>query len=315
MKKTWLYLGNQFDRATKGSFERALTISTYTDAALAADPARATEYTFYHPIHLAFVAAYNAWKSGSGSQKGATETLRILLKGIKQQLDGWDFEIQKVATKGSAAYLAIFPNGRKPFMQGKQATRIAALGTLSVDLGKMTPVPPVKDTVDEYLTDLIAVNATQKGKISTKDTLSDAVEAARVNVCQGLYYVLGKLMMVHYKDPEPIAAYFDVELIRRDKQKIFTGTILQTTHHSIVKRGLKLDEQVSIRNTGLVPLTFYLANTKDGGIPEGVTGVTLLPSETTHVPASSLGHPATDKFLSVYNASDIIEGEWEVEIN
>jgi hypothetical protein len=63
-----------------------------------------------------------------------------------------------------------------------------------------------------------------------------------------------------------------------------------------------------------VPLTFYLTKYKNGGIPVGVTGVTLMPSEQTHVPASSLGNPATAKYLSVYNASEVIEGEWEVEI-
>ncbi len=314
LKRPWIFLTNPFLVATRNNYEKALRISAKTDAALAADPALATLYAFYHPFHLALEAAYAAWVSSGGSKKSATATLKTLLKGLTQQVNAWDFEIQHIATKGSDAYLTFFPNGHKPFLQGKQETRIGALAALSDALGAVTPGPAVKASVDDYLTDLRATNVTQKGKITTTDNLSSAVEAARIGACEGLYKVLGQLMVNNYQNTEPIGNYFDLEAIRDDQQDHFTGPTGPQEHYSIVQRTMEEDDQIFMKNNGLVPLTFYFANTKNGGIPAGVLGLTLQPGESTHVPASSLGQPATDKFLSVYNASEIAEGEWEVEL-
>ena len=119
-------------------------------------------------------------------------------------------------------------------------------------------------------------------------------------------------MQTYNADPTQISRYFDLELLRRDSQSDFTGHVLPQEHQAIVKRTLEADEQVTLKNLGLVPLTFYMATTKNGPIPAGTVGVTLAPGEQTHVPASSLGDVVNNKFVTVYNPSDLADGNWEV---
>jgi hypothetical protein len=313
-EKPWIYLINPFIVATNGSYELMRTLGTFTDSRLAANPTFATQYAFLHPKYTAFIAAYDAWKIGGGVQKSSTATLNALLDDLGRQVNDWDYEIQAFAKKGTPEYLTYFPHGHAPFTKGKQETKIGAVAELAGALALRTPVPPIKDTISDYLTDLNTANSTQKNKKGSTDDLSDAVEAARITLGGALYSVMGHLISVYWETPELVGNFLDLELLRKKPQETFTGHTGPQEHETIVKRTLDADDQVTLHNTGLVPLTFYLANTKNGGIPAGVTGVTLQPTEQTHVPASSLGHPAEDKFLSVYNASEIAEGEWEVEL-
>lgn len=313
-KRPWSFLINPFLVATRGNYEKSVTISTFTDAALHANPAFGSIYGNYHPAHVALVAAYDAWKTGGGSQKGSTASLKALLKGLTAAVNHWDYLIQGIAEKGTPAYTAFFPQGHAPFINGKQAMRIGAVHSLSLELAKQTPVPAVKTEVDAYYAQLLAANDTQKGKVSQTDVLSESVEAARIVVCKSLYIALGALMQNLFATPEAIGDYFDLELIRQGPQDEFTGHIEPMAHDTIVKRSFDADDQINLKNTGLVPLTFYLAAVKNGGIPDGVTGITLAPGEETHVPASGLGHPDTDKYLTVYNAAAIADGNWEVEL-
>jgi hypothetical protein len=314
MKKKPLFLSNPFPKAMAASFERALTISAFTDSALAADPARAAEYAIYHPLHLALETAYADWKAGKGSQKGATTTLRALLKDLPRQVRSWDYDIQAFAPKDSAEYEALFPNGRTPFGKGTQQARMGEVSTLGKALGLLSPQPAIKSVVDDYYAELVAANAAQKGKVSLKEGLFEAMEAARDNAANGLYNVMVKLMGINYLDTDKVEKFFDMELIRRRPQKNFTGRVAQVTYYTIVKRTMKETAQVTLRNNGALPLTFYFAHTNHGSIPGGVTGVTVPSSGVITVQAGQLGHPGLDKYLSVYNPSEIIEGEWAVEI-
>lgn len=314
MKKVWYMANNPFLNATARSYARALTISAFTDAALSADAAYAEEYAFYHPIHLALKAKIIAWLAEKGSQKSSTATFAVLLKDLPRQARDWSYDIQGFAKKGTPEYLEFFPNGLAPFRVGKQQERMSAIGALSNRLGTRSPVPPIKATIDDYLTDMTTANATQKGKISQKDALSEDVEAARLAACIGLYNVLLKLLLANYHNPEVVMSYFDMELIRKDKQKVFTGSVAMGSCRTIAKRTMKAEVMITLENTGTVPLTFYFANTKNGAMPEGVMGIIVHPLQTIRVATAQLGHPATDKFLSVYNPSEIIEGEWVVEL-
>ncbi len=314
MKKKPLFLGNPFQNAMMISFERAITISAYTDAALSASPAHAAEYALYHPLHVALVNAYSAWINGRGSQKSSTTTLRGLLKELTRQVRDWDWEIQAFAKKGTAEYEKFFPNGRSAFSKGKQQVRIGVLRALSDALGEVTPVPAVKSVVDDFLSDLVAVNTAQKGKISIKDTLSEAVDTARNEASEGLFLVLLKLLTANYKNPEVVGSFFDLELIRKEKQTDFTGHVAQETRRTIVKRSLPDNYRLTIFNNGPVDLIYYFTNIRNGAKPIGVTGLNLKSSESMTVDASQLGNPALDKYLTVYNASEIMEGEWLVEL-
>jgi hypothetical protein len=313
-ERPWIYLINPFAVATVRSYEKMRTLSTFTDSRLATDPTLATQYAFLHPKYLAYRAAYDAWKAGGSDKKSNTASLKALLEDLPNQVNTWDFEIQHFATKGTPDYLKYFPNGHAPFTKGKQETRIGAVAELVIQLGKRSPVPPIKDTINDYLTDLNAVNSTQKDSKGDTSDLSDAVEAARLELAGAMYSVMGYLMSIHWANPLVIANYFDLELLRKKPQEDFTGHVAAGAIEYIVKRTLEADDMVLLKNTGLVPLTWYLGETKGAAHEAGAPSTTLEPAQQTSVPASALGNVATDKYLMVFNASELTEGNWEVEI-
>lgn len=313
-ERPWIYLINPFIVATVRSYEKMRTLSTFTDSRLAADPTLATQYAFFHPIYLAYRAAFDAWKAGGSDQKSYTASLKVLLEDMPRQVNGWDFEIQHFASKGTPDYLKYFPQGHAPFTKGKQETRIGAVAELVLQLGKRSPVPPVKDTINDYLTDLNAANSAQKNSKGGTGNLSDAVEAARLDLAGAMYSVMGYLMSIHWENPLVVANYFDLELLRKKLQEDFSGHVAAGAIENIAKRTLEADQMVLLKNTGLVPLTWYLAQTEHAAHEAGAPSTTLLPGEQTSVPASALGNVETDKYLMVFNASELTEGNWEVEI-
>jgi hypothetical protein len=308
------FLINPFLVATENNYKKMTDLSTFTYNALGTVPSLAAVKTFLHASYVDYLAKYDTWKNNAGERKTSTLSLGVLIDDLPRQAKDWDFEIQHFAREGTAEYKTYFPNGRTPYSRGTQEEKIRTVKQLLDELAKRTPVPPIKDTVNDYYTDLNAAFVGRQGKGSTVTQSSDAVELARVAVGVALYSVMGQLMAIYPENPTQIEAFIDTEALRRKPQDEFTGHTGPQEHETIVKRAMEEDEQVTLKNTGLVPLTFYWANVKGGPIPTGVTGVTLQPSEHTHVPASALGNPAEDKFLSVFNPSEIAEGEWDVEL-
>src|ERR1700704_1983612 len=106
--KTWIYLRNPFLPIGIKSYKKAVKISKYTDSALAArvaDPFYAAQYAIYHPLHLALVAAFNAWKAQGGIQKGASLTVDQLLGLMSSKFADWDPAILAVFHKGTPGYV------------------------------------------------------------------------------------------------------------------------------------------------------------------------------------------------------------------
>ena len=79
MKRPWIYLINPMLVATDNSYRMAVRISTWHDSALlaaSADPYFLALYNIYHPLHLALVERYDAWRAQIGLQQGATLNLK-----------------------------------------------------------------------------------------------------------------------------------------------------------------------------------------------------------------------------------------------
>jgi hypothetical protein len=99
--------------------------------------------------------------------------------------------------------------------------------------------------------------------------------------------------------------------MRTAQQKVFTGTLKPGESYTIVKHTFDDDEDLSLKNTGLVPLKFYLTNVRDA--KPGEKSVTVAPGEEQIVFATALGS-LTDTFLTVYNADTVQECSWKIEL-
>ena len=98
--KLWQFAVNQFLNGTKANYKKTLILSTAHDAYLKqmtvdfpGDPDWTTLYNRYHPLHLDYKAAYNAWVASGGSLKSKTLSLKVLFKLIPAKLDLWIAQI------------------------------------------------------------------------------------------------------------------------------------------------------------------------------------------------------------------------------
>ena len=282
--KQWQYAVNQFLNATKKNFRKALILSTAHDAYLLkkmtdtpGDPDWALLYNRYHPKHIAYRLAYNNWVASGGSLSGDTLSLTELFKLIPAKLDKWIGMIIIVYAKASAQYKKLFPQGRKPFEQGKTDVRISAIETLSTSIGADVALAPVKTLVDAAYVEIDTARTTQGGGKSTKKANSEAVEEARSAVMIMQYADMGFLINKYPATPNVIVSLFDLQTLRNNVQSLFTHKMKPTENCQLCVNTFKATDAIRAKFADAGNLTdqvtIYLASTP-GGIDS--TGIVIL---------------------------------------
>ena len=156
MKRPWSFLENPFLSSTDNSYRMAVRISTYHNSALNANtsnPVIAALYATYNPIHRALVEAYDAFIAQEGMQQGESLNLRQLLRlEGTTKISFWDASIQVRYPSGTPQYMALLPNGRKPFQSGTQTQRISAVASLSDAIGTDAALAAVKNLPRSFRT-------------------------------------------------------------------------------------------------------------------------------------------------------------------
>jgi hypothetical protein len=310
----WHYLMNPILISALQSYLTGLNLSNYHDNALSANKADTfilEMYNKYHPIHLNYVNCYNLYITQHGSKEGETlnvyQLLRIL-SGVKAPK--WDVGVQAVYPTSTPAYKKLFPNRRGPFQKGSNAERLEAVRALSTAIGTDTALATVKTDVDAFCTLLDnAIKAQQESKTSVKDLTLD-LDTALEQMCNAQYSDLGGLIQKYPANTETIAQYFDMNILRKIEQTLFTGTIKPLERAYVVKRTFNVGDEVVLTNLTNATLKFYLAKLK-GDLP-GTKFVELPKGEQT-ITAEQLGN-LTDPFLMVQNTNGDIWGKYEIEI-
>ena len=311
--KIWHFIINTFEVATRGNYKAAVTLSTHLDAALFAAKADAqilVLYNYYHPIHLAYVAAYNAWLAQGGTQKGSTQSLTALLAGLTAKVNAWDFQIQGTYTKGTPSYTALLPQGHTPFFQGGQSQRIAAVHALDTALTGIVALAATKTDVDNYATSLDTANTTQKGSKTSTIGDSTAVETQRINMTNGQMYCYGGLVQKYTTQLNKIEQFYDMEIVRNGSQTDFTGHVAAGEHKNIAKRTLVATQAIKLKNLDSTVLRFYLATQKNDAV--GVIYIEVPPMTELSTTAKLMGDVTTQHFINVFNVDITQQGAWEL---
>lgn len=326
MKMTWQYLQNQFLAATRTTYKKALKLSNYHDAYLEKmmnenplDMDFTTLYNRYHPIHLAYVAAYNTWKNAGGQQEGQTLNLDQMLTLLVSKAARWDARVQVEFEKGSPTYKAIFPNGRAPFIKGAYSTRILAVQTLGTALAVNPILAALKAEVDTFYTDIDAARDTQEGAKGGTKAGSDALDNQRITTMTEQYRNLGFLINKWATTPLLIEPFFELNILRDHRQTLFTGTLDPAENEAILTHTFLADDEIEFEITGLptVPagtsVKFYLASMPNGTDSTAVT-ITVNTGKVT-LPVSAFGaiDLATHRHLTGLNES-LFEMHYEVEL-
>jgi len=313
----WLPFNNFILSATTKSYEKAQKVSTYHDTALLADsttdPFILGLYNFYHPFHLALVKAMTDWIAQGGTQQGTTQTFTELIDGLPAQADEWDYDIRAVYKKGTTQYTTLFPHAHKPFYSGSQQDKVNAVAALITAIGSDAALAAVKATIQTYYDQLTVAAVNKDTNKDNTSTNSDAVEAARVAMCNAQFKNYGDLMSHFYDAPEKAMKYFDEHNLRVQQQSLFTSSILRPlTFAFICKRTLKNGQTLLFTNNSDKPIRFYLADRKDA--PIGTIFIEI-PAHTQQEHAiNDLGDYTTLHYLLVYNPDASVTAAWEVEI-
>lgn len=313
MRRPFIFFSNTFDSATRTSYARMLSISTYTYNALNGPNGIPSLFTQYKTVHEAYVLCYNKWKAQRGMQKGKTASLTDLFKTLVANVGDWDLAVQHVYSRNSPEYIALFPNGRKAFTSGTQDERINAIAQFSIAIGTDPLLTSIKANVDADYAALLTQNSVQKAEKVLTDTKSQELEGARMAACEELYSILGALMGIYKKAPLEIEKFFRMDLLRRMPQTEFTGRVPALTTKEIAKRTFKPETMLGMDNIGLIEWDAFLAATPGGPVPVGTTPVKVGAGESRHISISELGD-INNKYLTIRNASELVEAEFEIAV-
>jgi len=269
----WKYLTNQFLIATTDNFRKALKLAEFTDSALSqrtSDPFFNAQYLIFHPLYDTLNIAFDKLETQRGTQKGKTTSVEEVIKELSpKKINQWDSAVQAAGiVKGSANYVAIFPNRHKTFQRGDILTRINSVNSLSMAIDLQIPVgaPPthplvlLKSDVDIFYTLASDIYTKQQGEISDTGSDSDIVEQARVNAMVGLYAFLGACINKFADNPVVIEPLFDLETLRNIRQRLWQQTIAPSTTKLIVKRTLIPAQQLRLKVDSTKPLIFAFQN-------------------------------------------------------
>jgi hypothetical protein len=320
MKRIWHYLSNQFQVATKKNYKKAVKLSTEHYDRLAAakeehsgDPDYAEAFERYKPFHDALVAAYQAWKSQGGMQKGDTLNVEQLLALLPGKVNKWDSKIQDVHDKDSPRYMQLFPQAHKPFYRGSQDSRINAVGQLSLTIGTEVALAAVKLLVDGANEELVAAKAEQTGAKEVKKEDSSEVEVARVQAMTAQYQNLGFFINKYPAEPNKIEPLFDVETLSRSEQTIWTGTLDPGEKYPTLINTFSDGDMMQLKSTGEAGVKAYLASTP-GGTDSIAVSVESMLEKTFDVKDFGVTDYATHRYLTICNQSETIVTSFLVEL-
>ena len=315
MLKRWSFGRNPFYSKKKVNFKRAVKISTYTDAQLfarKADTFFGPLYLSYHVFHLALLAAYNTWKAQGGTQKGSTALVEIKLAELSPgKIGDWDLLIQGVFKKKTPSYIAIFPNGHKPFQTGDKMLRINAIEQLKINLAGIVALETVLTDVTSFYDAILLANTIQEGNKGTKFSYSAAVLLVIATAMDELYAILGDCMRHYKKNPVEVENIFDMVTIRNQLQSIFTGIVPINGHTMIVERALLPTDSFDAIVDGATSLGFYRAINKTDS-SNGYTIVNVNSGENKTITGSDFKLDIANKFLCVENTSTIAASHYEL---
>lgn len=328
MNTQWHYLINQFVNVTRKNFSKTLKLSNYHDAYLnkmqtdyPTEPDWALLYNRYHPFHLAYVAAYTAWKNAGGQQKGQTLNTDQLLELLTTKVNKWDALIQSETgfEKGTASYLSIFPQGRAPFGTGGKTERVEAVNVLAENLDAYPALAAVKALVDAFYTLLDDARDTQEGAKGGTKLKSQDVDMRRVEAMTEQYRNLGFLINKTADQPLYIQPFFDLNVLRESRQSVFTGTLDPQENEAILIHTFAADDELQLTITGEpstpagTMVSFYLATTPNGTDSTVVQVEANAAAITIEASAFGITDYATHRYLTVINGNDM-ELKYVVEL-
>ncbi len=315
MKKDWTYVINPFISLAKRSRTKAIEAANYTNEQLKsrqADTFFDDLFTFFDPLNTAMQDEEAALEAQIAAQKGSTATVDDLLETLSSdKIELWDINIQTVYRKGTPQYIAILPNGRKPFQSGKKDDRITTVKALSTALTGISALSATKSDVDTFYTAINNARSAQTGKKGDTGSDSDALTDTVIAGMEGLYYVLTTCLAKYYTAPKTVEPLFALNLIRNSEQEVFMRT-WSAGYEFIAKRTLLGTDKIRFKVISGMPVRFFIAEEKNDTDPKTFKDVQGEEEEVFTV--ADLGNVPVAKYIKAQNLDGSAEAKIEMEL-
>jgi len=317
MGELWDAIKNTFLSALKGSFKRTNIVVIDTGDKL---DARKTETgigeinTYFAPFKTSFTTLYLDWKQTNNTYHSLTAAVQRFKSDLSSsKIDRWDTVIKPAFLDDPVGYKALFPNGHTSFQSGEYEERIAAVKVLGSAIDNRAPLADVKTEISDFGRQFEAARSLQQGKEGLAKKLSVDLETKRIEVCEALYWVQGRLMALYNKNPKAIEAFFDLEVLRRsgkEEDELEESLVLTLAPGQTVEAGIPLtdDKKLLFLNLGEVPLTLFAGGDK----PEVPLNPVILPAgEEVEKLVTELGAPGS-RYLYILNSNPDLSGAMEI---
>jgi hypothetical protein len=245
-----------------------------------------------------------------GSSVLSTNQLLTKLSGT--DIVVWQEAIAAVYSSKTVRYKALFPNGRKPYQNGKETLRLDAISGLLLTIGTDLSLSTIKATIQSSYD---AINTSIGTKVSNVGTVKidiTTVEVLIENLGVKMFKIFHELSIKFALTPLTIMSYIPFKLLQREKQaKTTSGIVSKAKVKKIWRRKWKDTAQIILKNTGTVPLYFYRSdNSKDSysGIGQLVNA-----GQKVTVLFSALGATGL-LYLMVDNQDKTTSGDYDVEL-
>ena len=199
------------------------------------------------------------------------------------------------------------------FQEGEYEERIAAVKVLGSAIDSRAALADVKTEITDFGRQFEEARSLQQGHEGLAKKLSVDLETKRIEVCEALYWVQGRLMALFNKNPKAIEAFFDLETLRRsghEEDEPEESLVLTVAPGQTVEAGIPLtdNKRLLFRSLGEVPLDLFAGGDKSA---PPLNPVILPAGEEIEKLVTELGAPGS-RYLYIHNSNPDFSGAVEI---
>jgi hypothetical protein len=314
-KRTWLFLINTFEVNTAGSNVKMLSLATDTHSKLQAqvsDPVIAGIMASYDPVYQAYRQICTNYDLVANNREGETLNFETLMRNeLPIEIRKWEGAVRSVYYEDSPQEKAIFPNKRAPFLEGTYEDRIIAINVLYEKLATDSNFATLAVQVQSFYNVLLSARDSQQQQEGTLGLLSNTREQQRILMAVELYGALGALMNKYKANPETVAQFFDLSILRETGLEVLTNIEGNIAPNAMLNLGLLPDEGTVIRFENKTDVPLEIGLSEDGTSFSGNTS-TLGSVGTVEIKIADL--ISAGNIVMVKNQSNTATGSYKVQV-
>lgn len=168
-------------------------------------------YNFFNPRFTGYKASYMFWLDKIGVYRGSSSVVKekfVELAGT--EIDKVDKFLKNIYINNQQKYLELMPNGKAPFQKGTYSNKILFSEQLADAMILRVELAPIAQGFKSFTTSVYETRKLQRINNQNVKSASVDLEKKRVILADGLFYVYGGLIVIHFEVPGEIAKYYEV---------------------------------------------------------------------------------------------------------